>query len=761
MYNRRALNNLFFKSFLFFMGRQHLVFTEEHIFYSLIDDEKIRELLDLCTLDFYRFDKILEEFFKKLPLRDSNISDYVFKINELYQEIIDTIFHYKKPYRLQEKDLLWVLIRKRQNTILDALLKSGFNLAIFDKMIGVYDYLSSDLSLGLIENKKLVSNCNSYNGVDGGFGIFEEDYFKLEHKHDSLDDKNLVEEFLVNVIDNLDPNLKQNPLIGREKELCKLIQVMLRKHKSNPILFGEPGVGKTILIYGLAYMIKTGKTPKELIDYEVYSLDIGRLISGTRYRGDLEDRVNKLLDFLYLKKKVILFIDEIHMIVGAGATSSSSIDISNLLKPILTLGKVKFIGATTEYEYKKFFLRDKALIRRFHSIEVREPSFKDTYLILQGAKKQYEKHHNVEYTDEAIRAFISMSCKYIKDRFLPDKAFDLLDELGANFKLENNKKIITENDVRDFVKSLVGSNIFNIDENDDSLLVNLEHKIRETMIIDENVLSDLILNIRLLRIKFLFKKDTLGIFVFLSSSNIDKHKLLCILSEELKIPKFTLGISEYGDFDGVNRLIGPIYSYESYDEPTKFFKFLSKSSSSIIFLSDFDKSPKKVIDFFCEGFNTGKLYDNLGRSVSLTDSIIIIDINIEHRELSSIGFKSETVDSRSLIENRFSPQFLDLVDHVFFFRPVSESDFEKVILKEINSVAKILRNEKVDVFFEENILDYFKSKTYRSGFGIKSVGKIVVKEIGSLLVNEMIFKKNNENTKIRIYVEDTIKYELL
>ena len=191
------------------------------------------------------------------------------------------------------------------------------------------------------------------------------------------------------------------------------------------------------------------------------------------------------------------------MIVGAGATSFSSIDISNLLKPILTLGKVKFIGATTEYEYKKFFLKDKALVRRFHSIELKEPGFEDTYLMLKGAKGQYEKHHNVEYTDEAIRASIFMSCKYIKDRFLPDKAFDLLDELGAKFKLENNKKIIAEDDVKDFVKSMVGASIFNLDEHDDSLLVDLEHKIRENMIIDEDVLSDLILNIKLLKIKFL------------------------------------------------------------------------------------------------------------------------------------------------------------------------------------------------------------------------------------------------------------------
>ncbi|AHH13867.1 ATP-dependent Clp protease ATP-binding subunit [Borrelia nietonii YOR] len=761
MYNRRVLNSLFFKSFLFFMERKHLVFTEEHIFYSLISSEKIKELLSLCTLDFYNFNKILEEFFKQLPLRESDISDYIFKMNDLYQEIIDAIFYYKKPYRLQEKDLLWVLVRKRKNTILDALLKSGFNLTIFDKIIEVYDYLGSDLDLSSLENEKKVASdlFNKEIDRDGGLNIFEEDYFKLEQSDDSLDDNN-VEDFLVNVIDSLDPSLEKNPLIGRKKELCKLIQVMLRKHKSNPIVFGEPGVGKTILLQGLAYMVKAGQVPQELAGYEVYSLDIGRLISGTRYRGDLEDRVNKLLDFLYFKKKVILFIDEIHMIVGAGATSFSNIDVSNLLKPILTLGEVKLIGATTKYEYQKFFLKDKALIRRFHSIELREPSFEDTYLILKGAKEQYEKHHNVEYTDEAIWASITMS-KYMKDRFLPDKAFDLLDGLGAKFKLEGNRKIITVDDVRDFVKSMIGTNIFNFDAYDQDLMINLEHKIRESMIIDEEILSDLILHIKLLRIKFLFKNNTLGIFILMGSSDVDKNKLAGILSEELKIPKLTLGVSEYGDFDGINRLIGPVYGSESYDEFTKFFKFLSKSSSSIIFLSDFDKSSKRIIDFFFEGFNTGRLFDSLGRSVSLSDSIILIDINIEYRELASIGFKNETVNGRSLLEKRFSSQFLDLVDHIFFFRPVGESDFEKVIIEEMNNFVKILKTEKVDVFFEENIVDYFQNKTYGSGLGIKSVRKIVVKEIGSLLINDMISKKFKESDKIRVYLDETMKYELL
>ncbi|WP_024653903.1 AAA family ATPase [Borrelia persica] len=762
MYDRRALNNLFFKSFLFFVERKHLFFTEEHIFYSLISGEEIKELLSLCALDFYSFNKVLEEFFKRLPIRNSGLHDHLFTMNDLYQEIIDTIFYYKKPYRLQEKDLLWVLIRKRKNTILDTLLKSGFNLTIFDKIMEVYDYLGSNLDLNFFENDRFVTNDLFNKDIDkyGGLNIFEEDYCKLEQDDDSLNDNNLVDDFLVNVIDTLDPNLDANPLIGRKKELYTLIQIMLRKHKSNPIVFGEPGVGKTILLQGLAYMIREGQVPQELVNCEVYSLDIGRLISGTRYRGDLEDRVNKLLDFLYVKKKVILFIDEIHMIVGAGATSFSNIDVSNLLKPILTLGKVKFIGATTKKEYKKFFLKDKALIRRFHSIELREPSLEDTYHILKGSKEKYERHHGVEYTDEAIWLAVTMS-KYIKDRALPDKAFDLLDGLGAKFKLEDNRKIITGDDVRDFVKSMIGTNIFNFDDYDQNSLMNLEHKIRTSMIIDEDILSALILHIKLLRIKFFFKNNTLGMFILVGPSDVDKNKLACILSEELNIPKLTLGMSEYGDFDGINRLIGPIYGSESYDEPTKFFKFLNKSLSSIIVLSDFDKSSKRVIDFFFEGFNTGRLFDSLGRSVSLAHSIVIIDINIEYRELDSIGFKNEIVDSKSLLEKRFSTQFLDLVDHVFFFRPVSEDDFKKVILEEMNNFVKMLKHEKVDLFFEEEVILYFQRKIYENGLGIKSVRKIVIKEIGSLLVNDLILKKFKENAKIRIFLDETIKYELL
>lgn len=374
-----------------------------------------------------------------------------------------------------------MLVKKRKNSILDALLSSGFNLTIFDKLIEAHDYLAVNTKSASGDSELIAEYIhNNAPKRKGGFHIFDDKRDELDQNNIFLESKDSIGNFLTNVIDTLD--LKYNPLIGRSQELSRLIQVILRKHKSNPILFGEPGVGKTVLIQGLAYKIKIENVPKDLIGYEIYSLDIGRLVSGTKYRGDLESRVNRVLDFLSSRKKVMLFIDEIHMIVGAGATSFGSMDISNLLKPILTLGKIKFIGATTEYEYRKFFLKDKALMRRFQSIELKEPNFEDAYNILQEIKKDYERYHNVEYTDEAIQACILMSQKYIKDRFLPDKAFDILDELGSKFKLENIKRIITKDDVCDLIKSIVGSNIFNFEEYDGELLINLENRIKKNLL---------------------------------------------------------------------------------------------------------------------------------------------------------------------------------------------------------------------------------------------------------------------------------------
>ncbi len=372
--------------------------------------------------------------------------------------------------------------QKKKNSILDTLINSGFNLTIFDKLIEVHDYLAVNTKSDSDYDSELISEYihNNAPKSKGGFHIFNDNRDKLNQNNTFLEKNDSIGNFLTNIIDALD--LKHNPLIGRKRELSRLIQVILRKHKSNPILFGEPGVGKTVLIQGLAYKIKIENVPRDLIGYEIYSLDIGRLISGTKYRGDLESRINRVLDFLNSRKKVMLFIDEIHMIVGAGATSFGSMDISNLLKPILTLGKIKFIGATTEYEYRKFFLKDKALMRRFQSIELKEPDFDDTYNILQEIKKDYERYHNVEYTDEAIRACIIMSQKYIKDRFLPDKAFDILDELGSKFKIQNVKRVITKEDVCDLIKSIVGSNIFNFEEYDSELLINLENRIKKNLL---------------------------------------------------------------------------------------------------------------------------------------------------------------------------------------------------------------------------------------------------------------------------------------
>ncbi len=582
------------------MESRHLVFTEEHIFYGLIKSDKVKELLNLCAIDFYKLNKQLEEFFSKLPLRGNYIPDYVSSMDYLYDDIISVLFFYKKPYKIQEKDLLWVLVKKRKNSILDALLSSGFNLTIFDKLIEAHDYLAVNTKSASGDSELIAEYIhNNAPKRKGGFHIFDDKRDELDQNNIFLESKDSIGNFLTNVIDTLD--LKYNPLIGRSQELSRLIQVILRKYKSNPILFGEPGVGKTVLIQGLAYKIKIENVPKDLIGYEIYSLDIGRLVSGTKYRGDLESRVNRVLDFLSSRKKVMLFIDEIHMIVGAGATSFGSMDISNLLKPILTLGKIKFIGATTEYEYRKFFLKDKALMRRFQSIELKEPNFEDAYNILQEIKKDYERYHNVEYTDEAIQACILMSQKYIKDRFLPDKAFDILDELGSKFKLENIKRIITKDDVCDLIKSIVGSNIFNFEEYDGELLINLENRIKKELIMHDNLVLDLILNIKLLKFNLLANRSTIGIFAFIGASGSGKCKLMDILSEEFKIPKFSLNMGEYNDFNSLDRLIGPVLSNEGYYESTRFFKFLNKSSNSIIFLSDFDKCNKRVLDFFFRG----------------------------------------------------------------------------------------------------------------------------------------------------------------
>lgn len=763
MYDRRALNCLFFNTFLFFMESRHLVFTEEHIFYGLIKSDKVKELLNLCAIDFYKLNKQLEEFFSKLPLRGNYIPDYVSSMDYLYDDIISVLFFYKKPYKIQEKDLLWVLVKKRKNSILDALLSSGFNLTIFDKLIEVHDYLAVNTKSASGDSELIAEYIhNNAPKRKGGFHIFDDKRDELDQNNIFLESKDSIGNFLTNVIDTLD--LKYNPLIGRSQELSRLIRVILRKHKSNPILFGEPGVGKTVLIQGLAYKIKIENVPKDLIGYEIYSLDIGRLVSGTKYRGDLESRVNRVLDFLSSRKKVMLFIDEIHMIVGAGATSFGSMDISNLLKPILTLGKIKFIGATTEYEYRKFFLKDKALMRRFQSIELKEPNFEDAYNILQEIKKDYERYHNVEYTDEAIQACILMSQKYIKDRFLPDKAFDILDELGSKFKLENIKRIITKDDVCDLIKSIVGSNIFNFEEYDSELLINLENRIKKELIIHDSLVLDLILNIKLLKFNLLANRSTIGIFAFIGASGSGKCKLLDILSEEFKIPKFSLNMGEYSDFNSLDRLIGPVLSNEGYYESTRFFKFLNKSSNSIIFLSDFDKCNKRVLDFFLEGFKTGKLFDGLGKKVSLSESLIVISINAESKELNSIGFRNKMTgenDFNFILKKRLPNEFLELIDHVFVFKSIDELDFEKIIFNELNYFARILRDRKFDVFFEKSVVDYIREKIYGKGYSLKSVRKFIFKELGKLLIDEILFKKIENSGKIKIYLDKTIKYEFL
>ncbi len=553
---------------------------------------------------------------------------------------------------------------------------------------------------------------------------------------------------------------KIDPLIGRKFELERIIQILSRRKKNNPILIGEAGVGKTAIVEGLALVIAEKKVPKNLQNAKIFSLDIAGLLSGTKYRGDFEKRIKEVLEGLQKLPNAILFIDEIHTIVGAGATGESHTDFSNLLKPALSNGTLKCIGATTFMEYKNTFDKNKALSRRFAKINVDEPSQEEAFQILQGLKSKYEDFHKIKISDEVLQQAVVWGKKFFSDKYLPDSAIDLIDELGASYVLKAKTK--KNADIKDLEQVLAKMThhhkMFEFDQN--KALMNLSLNLKAKIFGQDEVIDKLVATLKQSFAGFKNLNTPRGVFLFTGSSGVGKTELCKVLAEFLGLNLERFDMSEYAEKHSISKLIGSPAGYVGYEDGGLLSNAVRKNPFSLILFDEIEKAHPDLSNTFLQIFDNAELTDNSGLKVDFKNTIIIMTSNLGLKESNELGFLSKNEEkSNRAIKDFFAPEFINRIDKILHFNDLNDAILVKIIEKELDEISKNLNNIKLSVDDKAKI--YLAKKVYNKEFGVRLLKRIISEEIGEKISDEILFGKLKKGGIAKIKLGKNGKLEFI
>ncbi|EPS6231455.1 AAA family ATPase [Campylobacter coli] len=553
---------------------------------------------------------------------------------------------------------------------------------------------------------------------------------------------------------------KIDPLIGRKFELERIIQILSRRKKNNPILIGEAGVGKTAIVEGLALAIAEKKVPKNLQNAKIFSLDIAGLLSGTKYRGDFEKRIKEVLEGLQKLPNAILFIDEIHTIVGAGATGESHTDFSNLLKPALSNGTLKCIGATTFMEYKNTFDKNKALSRRFAKINVDEPSQEEAFQILQGLKSKYEDFHKIKISDEVLQQAIVWGKKFFSDKYLPDSAIDLIDELGASYVLKaKTKKNVDIKDLEQVLAKMTHHHkMFEFDQN--KALMNLSLNLKAKIFGQDEVIDKLVATLKQSFAGFKNLNTPRGVFLFTGSSGVGKTELCKVLAEFLGLNLDRFDMSEYAEKHSISKLIGSPAGYVGYEDGGLLSNAVRKNPFSLILFDEIEKAHPDLSNTFLQIFDNAELTDNSGLKADFKNTIIIMTSNLGLKESNELGFLSKNEEkSNRAIKDFFAPEFINRIDKILHFNDLDDTVLVKIIQKELDEISKNLKN--IQLVADEKAKLYLAKKAYNKEFGVRLLKRIISEEIGEKISDEILFGKLKKGGIAKIKLNKNGKLDLI
>lgn len=725
--------------------RKHVIITPEHVLFVALGEKEVCKTISDCGANVD-----VENLKKKLD-------DYLNKYVDIYDD------DERSEIGLNESvELLQVMAVAGHNVV-----AAGKDTVTFDDfLVALYSIEDSFAAFYLQEEG--IDRLKLLKYISHG----KEDMSSVIGNPSASSSCEEVLKFAVNLTEKAKKG-EIDPLIGREDVLQRTIQVLARRYKNNPIHVGDPGVGKTAITEGLAKMIVEEKVPDCLKGYNVYALDMGSLIAGTRFRGDFEGRLKRVLTEIEKEGNGIVYIDEIHTIVGAGSTSGTSLDAANILKPFLTKGKIKFIGATTYDEYKKYFEKDKALSRRFQKIEVGEPSIDDSIKILKGLKKSYEKFHGVKYTDEALKLAVELSAKYINDRFLPDKAIDVIDEAAAKVKLAG-KKTVNKKVIEETVASMAKIPLQSVSANEVENLKKIEDSLKEQVYGQDKAIELVSRAIKLSRAGF--KEDTKPVasFLFVGPTGTGKTEIAKQLAKIMNMQLVRFDMSEYQEKHTVAKLIGAPPGYVGYEDGGLLVDAIRKNPNCVLLLDEIEKAHPDIYNVLLQVMDYATLTDSQGRKADFKNVILIMTSNAGAKEVgkkkSGIGFGAETkiVDGSAMkeaVDNTFPPEFRNRLDAIVTFNSINMDMAVLIAKKAIRQFAETLKKKGITLEVTENAYKWLAGKGFSSIYGAREIYRVVTDDIKTRFVDLVLFGslKNGgkavidvENDDIKIILEDEL-----
>ena len=546
-------------------------------------------------------------------------------------------------------------------------------------------------------------------------------------------------------------------LIGREEELERTIQVLCRRFKNNPVHVGEPGVGKTAITQGLALKIVQGDVPAVLEGYEIFSLNVGALVAGAKYRGDFEERLKKLTEELMKREKTILFIDEIHTIIGAGASGNGNLDASNLLKPFLSTGKVRCIGSTTYDEYAKIFEKDRALARRFQKIDIVEPSPEETMKILEGLRPSYEEFHKVQYQKSALQAAVDLSVQFLPDRRLPDKAIDIMDEAGSFLRMRDKTGAgggrVTKSLVSKITAKMARIPETTVAKDEREQLHGLEERLSQEIFGQQEAVQSVVLAVKRSRAGLRDGDKPIASFLFVGPTGVGKTELAKVLSSQLGMKLLRFDMSEYQEKHTVSRLIGAPPGYVGFEDGGLLTDALRKEPHSVVLLDEIEKAHSDIYNILLQVMDYGQLTDNQGRKADFRNSIIIMTSNAGARDMSRarIGFGSQLQGSSAVgeaVEKAFSPEFRNRLDGIIPFGALDMEVAKSIVEKEVKKLSAKLTAKKVELVVEDACISYLAEEGYSPLYGARNIARLVDEKIATPLVDEILFGQLSGGGKV-------------
>lgn len=710
------LNEVFAKAVFIARKRKHEYLTVEHILLAMIQSKEGRKILTALGANVDRMEELLNQYLAKhvlsleeeidpmetLPLSRA-ISEMMTQVNSAGKKVA-TIGDMLASLMLQEESFAKSLLEQEGIERLDVL--------------------------------EMISH-----------GLIQEQQEQLkETKEETINLDNFTIELTA-----LAKQEKIDEVIGRESEIDRVMQILCRRKKNNPLLVGEPGVGKTAIAEGLALLISKEQVPKILKNARIFALDMGSLLAGTKFRGDFEKRLKGVMHELTKIENAILFIDEIHTLVGAGSTNGGTMDASNLLKPALARGELKCIGATTHQEYRNFFDKDKALSRRFGKVEVDEPSISDTFKILKGLQHKYEAFHSITFTDEALQAAIDLSVKYIHDRFLPDKAIDIIDDAGAHFMLHAQKeKLVKESDISNIVANMLKLPPQTIESDESKKLQNLQKALSKKIIGQNEAIEALSSAIKRSYAGLNQPDQPIGSFLFIGPTGVGKTALAQALASELGIHFERLDMSEYMEKHTVSRLIGAPPGYVGYEQGGLLTEIIKKHPHTVLLLDEVEKAHPDIMNILLQIMDGAKLTDNNGIISDFKHVVLIMTSNLGTKEPNVMGFnKNNSLKNDKAVKEFFSSEFRNRLSRVITFKALGKEELQKIVAIEVDKINRQLESKGITITLSPAALKEVAMLALQE-FGARDIVRILDSKIKERLSDEILFGKLKNGGKVKV-----------